>query len=349
MIDDGVPNQLQQGFPANYFVNAAMNRAFDNFWANRAGPGGVGLVDRYAAAWRHVAAFMRGTPGVLGFDIFNEPWPGSLFSTCIPLGCVLLDARLQAMSQQVIDAVRSVDPGTPVFYEPYVLFNSGVATYLEPTGTDLGFSFHDYCVAHSLKVQGIDLIQGPCDVLHDRVWANMENHLQQTGATPLLTEFGATSDQASLTGMVDRAAQHRVGWMYWAYCGCDDPTTSGPGPEQALVFDPSKAPTGGNVDWAKMRALAVPHPSVVAGTPRSYAFDRATRVLTTTWTTAKAGASGRFARGARTRIAAPRVVYPHGYRVRVRGARVVSEPGAAWLVVAQKAGVRRVTLTVRPR
>ena len=44
------------GFPANYTVMPALNRAFDHFWANDPGPGGVGLQDRYAAAWRHVAA-----------------------------------------------------------------------------------------------------------------------------------------------------------------------------------------------------------------------------------------------------------------------------------------------------
>ena len=46
--DDGLPNAPKLGFPFNYFVNIAMNRAFDNFWKNAPGPGGVGLQDRYA-------------------------------------------------------------------------------------------------------------------------------------------------------------------------------------------------------------------------------------------------------------------------------------------------------------
>ena len=59
--DDGLPAEPQLGFPANYFVMPGLNRAFDNFWANSPGPGGVGLQDRYAAAWAHVAAYFSGT------------------------------------------------------------------------------------------------------------------------------------------------------------------------------------------------------------------------------------------------------------------------------------------------
>src|SRR4051794_9788983 len=60
VLDDGLPAQPQLGFPGNYLVQPALNRAFDNFWANAQGPGEVGLVDRYAAAWTRVAqAFAR--------------------------------------------------------------------------------------------------------------------------------------------------------------------------------------------------------------------------------------------------------------------------------------------------
>jgi endoglycosylceramidase len=77
VLDDGLPAQPQTGFPGNYLVQPALNRAFDNFWANATGPGGVGLVDRYAAAWKHVAETFSGDPGVLGYDLLNEPWPGT--------------------------------------------------------------------------------------------------------------------------------------------------------------------------------------------------------------------------------------------------------------------------------
>ena len=52
--DDGLPAEPKLGFPGNYIAMPALNRAFDHFWNNDAGPSGVGLQDRYANAWRHV-------------------------------------------------------------------------------------------------------------------------------------------------------------------------------------------------------------------------------------------------------------------------------------------------------
>ena len=150
---------------------AAMWRAYDHFWANDPGPGGVGLQDRYAAAWRHVAARFRDAPGVQGFDLFNEPFPGSQWETCLnPVGCPAWDETLTAFSQRVIDAIRTVDRRTTIYYEPQLFFNDGVPTYVAPTGERLGFSFHDYCgtsaVADSYGVE--------CDVLDGMTFDNAD-------------------------------------------------------------------------------------------------------------------------------------------------------------------------------
>src|SRR5947209_7285730 len=56
--DGGLPN-LKLGFPTNYLLSPAVQHAFDQFWANAPGPGGVGLQDRFASAWAHVAAQFR--------------------------------------------------------------------------------------------------------------------------------------------------------------------------------------------------------------------------------------------------------------------------------------------------
>lgn len=345
--DDGLPAQPQLGFPANYFAMGAMWRAFDHFWANDPGPGGVGLQDRYAGAWRHVAAYFRGTSGVQGFDLFNEPFPGSRWETCLnPVGCPAWDATLEAFSERVIDAIRAVDTRTPVFYEPNLFFNDSVPTYVTPKGTRLGLSFHDYCGTSAIA----DHYGVECDVLDGRTFDNADEQAEKEQVTLMLSEFGATTDPETLRGVVDLAMQHRVGWQFWAYCGCDDPTTTGPGTKQALVFDPGKRPRRSNVDAGKLRSLAVPHPLRVAGTPQSYSYDRDGHVFTLRWSTTRAGSSSsRFGAGARTTAAVPALQYRHGYRVRVTGARVVSRAKASRLVLAQRRGARVVTVEVRPR
>jgi endoglycosylceramidase len=346
--DDGLPAQPQAGFPYNYFGMAAVNRAFDHFWADDPGPGGVGLQDRYAAAWAHVSAYFSRTPRILGLDVFNEPWPGATWEQCAnPAGCPVFDQQLEDLTQRVVDAVRAVDRHTAVFYEPNVLFNNGAQTHVYPQGRRLGFSFHDYCLTAEADAEGA----GPeaCDGFDDLVWSNTSTHVTDTGHAPLLTEFGATTDGATLTAMVDRAAAHRTGWQYWAYCGCDDPTTTGPGETQVLVLDPSKRPRGRNVDDAKLRALAVPHPTAVSGTPSRYGYDRDKHVFRAVWTTHRAVGDGRFGRSSRSTIATPTMAYPHGYVVRVAGARVVSPPDAPTLRVAQRSGAYLVRVVVRPR
>ena len=335
--DDGLPAQPALGFPLNYFVMPALWRAFDHFWNNDPGPGGVGLQDRYAGAWSHVAEFFSATPGVMGYDLFNEPWPGTGYPLCVnPGGCPGFDKKLSAFSQRVTDAVRTVDTDTISFYEPNVLFNSGARTTVKVEGDNLALSFHDYCLFDVVPApEALGLDRPVCAVLDRIVWGNMERHVRQRNVAPLLTEFGASDRLANLGDMVDRAADHRTGWQYWAYCGCGDPTTTGSGDKQALVLDPQQPPAGANVKTDKLRVLAIPHPTAVSGTPVSYVFNRATGRFALTYSTLKAAGGGRFPAGSQTTIAVPAIQYPDGYSVDVTGATVVSAPNASELVVEQ--------------
>ena len=62
-IDDGLPAVPAAGFPANYFVDPGAQRARSTTSGpTTPAPDGVGLQDRYAAAWRHVAKRFRGAP-----------------------------------------------------------------------------------------------------------------------------------------------------------------------------------------------------------------------------------------------------------------------------------------------
>lgn len=60
-----------------YLTSPAVHEALDNFWANAEGPGGVGLQDRFAAMWAHVAERFRGHAALVGYDLLNEPTPGT--------------------------------------------------------------------------------------------------------------------------------------------------------------------------------------------------------------------------------------------------------------------------------
>ena len=235
--DDGRPGSAAGGLPRQLLRHGRAVAGVRPLLGQRPGPRrrrAAGPLRRGVEARRRATSVTR--TACSGIDIFNEPFPGSQWSTCLnPVGCPAFDAQLTAFSQKVIDAVRSVDKLTPVFYEPQLFFNDGVPTYVAPHGSRLGFSFHDYCGTSAVA----DSYTGCKETLDTMMFDNAEKQAAAHGVTPLLTEFGATTDQATLKGVTDLAMHYRTGLQYWAYCGCNDPTTTGPGDKQALVFDPS--------------------------------------------------------------------------------------------------------------
>jgi endoglycosylceramidase len=344
--DDGLPAEPKNGFPLNYLTMPALQHAFDHFWANSPGPGGVGLQDRYAAAWRHVAAYFRHKPWVLGYELLNEPWPGTTWPQCLnPLGCPFFDALLTQFTKRSIAAIRQADPTTLTWYEPNVLFNIGPDTKLGDVGDGrAGFAFHDYCLAAS----GDTYPREQCMASDDLVFANALKRVGTTGDALALTEFGATNNTQVLEDMADRADANLVPWFYWAYCGCSDPTTSGPGDVQAIVRDPSKPPTGDNLESFKLEVLSRPHPSAVAGTPVSFGFDPQTKTFELDYRTARAGGDGAFSPGAPTEIALPQRQYPHGYTAVVHGGRIRSAPDSSTLRIGACPGAQAVRVQVKP-
>lgn len=338
--DAGLPNP-PLGFPGNYFANPAENASWDAFWSDAPAPDGVGLQTHYARAWAHVAARFRGNPAVLGYEVMNEPWPGTLWPLCLVplLGCPVFDHTLTSFYQRVVPAIRAVDPTTTIWLEPNVLFNEGIATNLGAVSDPrTGFAFHDYCGAEALLQQNI-----ACQQEDTLTFDNAVRYATKRAVPPLVTEFGATNDLANLAEVMAQADRTRMGWIEWAYTG-NDKTSSSPN-GQALVLDPEQPPTGANVVVDKLRTLAAPYPKVVAGTPTSWSWQNGT--FTLAYTTARV-AGGSFATGSITAVSTPAVEFPNGYSATVTGGHIVSAPNAPTLLVAGAATSVTVTVKTAP-
>jgi endoglycosylceramidase len=346
--DDGLPVVPKAGFPGNYFLMPALQRAFANLWANAPGPGGVGLGTRYIQLVHHVATFFHDVPGLLGYDIFNEPFPGSDYLACFPpLGCPSIDRnRLEPFMSRAIRAVHRADPHRLAFFEPWVTFDYGAPTGVQslPPGP-VGMSFHDYCLG-ALGLPSTPVTQPVCnDLVESRVVANALTEATRTGNALLLSEFGAETDVTDLREIVDLADAHGISWLEWAYCACGDPT--GSGQAESLVLNAHRPPRGSNVNRTTLATLDEPYPQLVSGTPRRSSFNPSTAAFTVTYST-RSPTGRQFVAGARTRIWIPSLHYRHGYRVRVHGGRVASRRNAARLIVRQRGRPATVTVTVRP-
>lgn len=330
-LDDGLPAEPQLGFPLNYFFMPALETAYDSFWANRAGPGGVGIQDRYAAALAHVAARFQGVSNVLGYELFNEPWPGVLWEPCVTplLGCPLADANLSRFVQRATKAIRQNDPATLIWYEPYVLFNDGFPTSIARSGdAETGFAFHDYCLNTSSNAS--------CNLNDAAVFANAQAQVKRTGDALLMTEFGDPNSLSNHAEVADRADADMVSWLYWSFNG-------------SIVSNLAQPPSGSNmVGASRLAILTRPYPQLVSGTPLSWTYDSSSQAFSFSYSTTRADGSGSFGAGAVTWIAAPAQVYTRGYTVQVTGGSVVSEADAPLLQIAAAAGAGTVSVTLAP-
>jgi endoglycosylceramidase len=340
--DDGLPAIPRLGFAQNYETMLALWRAYDHFWENTAGPGGVGLQDRYAAAWHHVAERFRDSRNVLGYELMNEPFPGTPWLGCAVLtGCPVFDATLTAFYRRVDAAIRTVDRQTLIFYEPNILFDHGPGTSVGPIGDPrAGFSFHDYCFE-----QGIFRTSLSCTASSELVVSNALAQVRRTGDALLMSEFG-DQDYALMSAMVRRDDRYMIPWLEWSYCPCRDPT--GAASVNAFIRNPASPPTGSNLNLRALRILVEPYPQLIAGTPLSWGFVPTAGTFTFSYTTARASGHGSFGAGSISQIATPRFVYGNGYSVVASGGAIVSRRGAQTLRIAACRAARTITVTVNP-
>jgi endoglycosylceramidase len=349
--DDGLPAQPAAGFPGNYFAMPALWRAFDHFWNNDTitlvQHGGqtrvMGLQDLYASAWRQVASYFASNSAVLGYDLLNEPFPGSQWYSCLsPAGCPAFDQQFLApFVHKVLTSIRSVDTSHLVYYEPQLSFDFSAATSIgDPGDARSAFAFHAYCAA-AVGAPETPPTRAACDQVEDRTLSNADQQAKTSGDALLLTEWGATDDEQELQSVAAAADKHMDSWQEWTYVGGDP---SAPRPTESIVIDPRKPPTGSNVKWAKLKVLERPYPRVVGGTPRSWSFDPTTRVFRFVYSTKPVAGSG----SAFTLVSVPRIQYPRGYTVTAAGARVASRPGVQTLVLYASGSPHSVVVTVRP-
>jgi endoglycosylceramidase len=323
-ITDGLPNPPDAVFPAYYIQNPAMQRAFENFWANRAGPNGVGLQEYFVQGVEAIVARFAGEPLVLGTELMNEPWPGANWPPCVMLGVGCPDMEQQLLGpfyHRATEAARRIAPDQFVFVEPFVLFNFGQGPTSVP-GTEAGraLSFHSY----ALDVAG-----------EEAVVAYAIDAATRDAAPLLLTEFGASVDPVLLNRLTTEMERGIVPWMFWSYDG--------------EVIGNLQQPAGPDNlrSSAAFDALVRPYPIATTGTPTEIVFDPTDSVFHFTYDT-KSPAGVSYASNALTVISVPCRHYPVGYEVEVEGAVVTSPANAPLLTLRNVPDAMHVSVQVSP-
>ena len=343
--DDGQPFALQPIWSLNYLQPAVVH-AFDNFWsydaANR------DLQDHYGDVWVALATRFHDHPAVIGFDLINEPSPGSSFDPLeaargVGAGTASRSAmfdqtRLGRFHQRLINRIRAVDSDHWIFVEPrFGAAGSGAVQYL-PVFTDpragdnrVVYAPHLYSISYETGMQ--------YDIAHDFTvsrWEAARGEETRTQNWPILMgEFGMDQTYPGgvqyLDDVLQMADRMMISWSYWAW----SPGTWG-------FWDPTTMMERPNINQ-----LVRVFPQRIAGTPTNWSWDRAAHVFSLAFDTAP-GVTGA------TEIFVPADrFYSAGYTVDM------SDPMGTWtqafdatrqvLSITTSASVASHTITIRPR
>ena len=240
----------------------------------------------------------------------------------------------------MIAAIRKADRRHTVYYEPNLQFDVGAKTgHGKVDDPNAGFSFHNYCLG---AAPGLPHAPDPAEICKDqgerRVFQNAEAHVEKTGATLLMTEFGDVQDATIHTRMTELADEYMVGWTVWGWFRAAG----------QIKQDPAKPPTprqpehggAGRGRAARTRGSWPERRRATRSTPRRSASRRASRRRCRTAAARAGGEARSTSRGCTT---AATTASPSRERRSSRGL------GTQRLELRARRGAKSVTVTVTDR
>ncbi len=240
---------------ARYANHEGVRTCLGRFWRNE-----DELQDHFVDAWGAVADRLGGVDGVIGFEPYNEPFPGD-----IDFGAFELE-YLTPFYDRVVAKVRAAAPSWIAFLEGSVLISE------QGTGLDLSKVDNAAYIPHFYdKMVHLTQTYGGDDAEMQRVLTTYVNDTARMGVPWLLGEYGVRPDASGAVAYLrdqQRALSARgVGGTCWHY----NPT------EQDWNLEHLSFVTSGRGETPLVDVLCRPYPKLVAGTVDSWDFDDDTK------------------------------------------------------------------------
>lgn len=273
-LDDGLPRCAANGIRE---LSPAVAQAWQSFWDDRAGPDGTGIQEHLVAAWSAIAQRFASVPGVLGYDLLNEPHPGYAALGAESLTIARFDRR-------AIAAIRAHDRDRVIFVEPNILRSAISDPIVMPSisgDPNLAYAPHLYADRNGYSPDGTGTAT-------DREWRNAEREAGQAGggassALPLLIgEFGFLDPPARTaynSELMGRADAHLASWTFWVWKEtCGNPHYQyGPVPPESLWTWDCAASRYTGLKAHRVQSLARPYAQAATGRIERMSFDERTR------------------------------------------------------------------------
>ncbi len=214
LVDEDTPRcaPLVNGFPVRE-LSSSVIEAWTSFMRDAIGPGDVGIRTRFNAMWRHLASRVSTHPGVMGYDVLNEP---NIFAG--------LD-----FSELYRDALPEIRAGEAAAgsAERVVVFEPSAGWNLAQSGWSVRRFTEDTQVAYGPHIYQGSISDVPLD---EGQISRIRSEVQGFGGVPVVVgEWGAgyadaDNDDGYFARMI--ALQDREGWSmaHWVYmAACGDP------------------------------------------------------------------------------------------------------------------------------
>ena len=291
VLRDGKPGCAMFGIDE---LNPAESAAFANFWQNATVDGpqgqapGTGLQDHYIGGLAALARRFQDNPAVLGYELMNEPQPGSTGSTPAANGYEASSQDLYPFYTRAIEALTGVRDGRPtcpagdptsltgscaypqlasvhrqqIFYEP-LAYRNLVDFSLQVSAPfssypNLVFAPHVYTYAFTVEqdLLGLPAKPGGFPPNFTFGYQTAEAEAQAMHSAVFVTEFGDSSSTDSTILADELAAQEstQTGATLWAWKGL----SNAPGSCWCVRWQHSSYQTTSNGTPGKGNPKAVP-------------------------------------------------------------------------------------------
>ncbi|MBV1686237.1 cellulase family glycosylhydrolase [Novosphingobium sp. G106] len=323
--------------------------AWDNFYDNAPAPDGVGVLTHFTRTWQRLAGRLKDKNNVFALDLFHEPAPGLRYvrkgeRRFFSEPATFERDGLPPFYKTVADGVRHSAPNPSIYFQIsnyWTLENTAKAGIHVPphfsNDPNLGLSFH-FGPSDLGGVSNNDFVEKLGQTM-----STASNYARRADVALVVTGYRLAKNEEQYAILTDLLGSRFIPWFFYTYKGMPDPGAE----NTSLLIDPSLPASDANVKSARFDSMVVPYPQLVAGTPKSWSFDRSTKVVRFGYSTKPVG-KRRPCAGADTEIFVPARHYPQGYTAEVTGGKVVSSPTSAWLVIQQARGAREVGVTIRP-
>jgi endoglycosylceramidase len=298
-----------------YSQDDDVKASFDRFWSDA-----TGVRTAFGALWDRMAARHADRPGVIGFEIMNEPSPGTADET------VWAQTTLTDFHGEMAARIHEKAPSSLVFFDATGTDAIGAVTNLgKPAGEGLVFAPHWYDAG---ALFGGILSPGKAAASLAR-WAAQG---EEWNMPVLIGESSVRRDVETagefVTAVYDGMDASRLHFTYWEYSDSKEAWNA----EDLSVVDYDGQEAAPILD-----AVVRPFPRAVAGEAPAFHYDAATRAFSLSYTSTAEGV---------TEISVPARAYPSGYRVELaQGCVDASREG----VLLVRAGAGANEIQVFPR